>query len=48
MVGGRIALPSVGQQAEQHLEVMTPLGYVIRIASREPLGLVKDLLEVLR
>ena len=43
-----IALPSVGRQAEPVLEVMTPLGYVIRIASQEQLGWAKGLLEVLR
>lgn len=42
-----IALPSLGRQ-EPCLEVMTPLGYVIRIASREQLGWVKCLLEELR
>ena len=43
-----IALPSVGVRAEPVLEVMTPSGYVIRIASGEQLGWVKGLLEVLR
>jgi small-conductance mechanosensitive channel len=43
-----IALPSVGRQTEPVLEVMTPLGYVIRIASQEQLGWAKGLLEVLR
>ena len=43
-----IALPGVGRRAEPVLEVMTPLGYVIRIASLEQLGWAKDLLEVLR
>lgn len=43
-----IALPSVGREVEPVLEVMTPLGYVIRIASQEQLGWIKGLLEVLR
>lgn len=43
-----IALPIAGRQTEPVLEVMTPLGYVIRIASHEQLGWVKGLLEVLR
>lgn len=44
-----IALPSVGRHAAVPvLEVMTPLGYVIRIASQEQLGWAKGLLEVLR
>lgn len=43
-----IALPSVGVRAEPMLEVMTPSGYVIRIASQEQLGWAKGLLEVLR
>ncbi|MBC7502383.1 MAG: hypothetical protein H7315_18080 [Herminiimonas sp.] len=42
-----VALPSVGGRAEPALEVMTPSGYVIRIASHEPLGWSKGLLEVL-
>ena len=43
-----IALPGVGRRSEPVLEVMTPLGYVIRISSQEQLGWAKDLLEVLR
>jgi hypothetical protein len=43
-----IALPCVGRQAEAVLEVLTPSGYVIRIASQEQLGWAKGLLEVLR
>ena len=43
-----IALPSVGGRAEPVLEVMTPSGYVLRIASGEQLGWAKVLLEVLR
>lgn len=43
-----IALPSVGGRVEPVLEVMTPSGYVIRIASGEQLGWAKVLLEVLR
>lgn len=43
-----IALPSVGARAAPVLEVMTPAGYVIRIACQEQLGLAKGLLEVLR
>ena len=43
-----IALPNVGLQPAPVCEVVTPLGYVIRIASQEQLGWVKDLLEVLR
>jgi hypothetical protein len=43
-----IALPNVGGRAEPVLEVMTPAGYVIRIASQEQLGWAKGLLEVLR
>lgn len=43
-----IALPHVSAQAAPVCEVVTPLGYVIRIASQEQLGWVKGLLEVLR
>ena len=43
-----IALPSVGVRAEPMLEVMTPSGYVIRIASEEQLGWVRSLLEAIR
>lgn len=43
-----IALPSVGRLTASVLEVMTPSGYVIRIASQEQLGWAKGLLEVLR
>ena len=43
-----IALPGVGGLAASVLEVMTPSGYVIRIASLEQLGWAKGLLEVLR
>lgn len=43
-----IALPNVGLQAAPVCEVVTPLGYVIRIASSEQLGWVGSLLEVLR
>lgn len=43
-----IALPSVGLQSAPVVEVMTPLGYVIRIASQEQLGWIKGLPEVLR
>lgn len=43
-----IALPSVGARAAPVLEVMTPSGYVIRIASQEQLGWAKGMLEVLR
>jgi len=43
-----IALPGVGGRAEPVLKVMTPLGYVIRIASEGQLGWAKGLLEVLR
>ena len=43
-----IALPFVGRLAEPAMELQTPHGYVIRIASREQLGWVKGLLEVLR
>jgi hypothetical protein len=42
-----ITLPTLDRQAEA-LEMMTPLGYVIRISSVEQLGWVKSLLEVLR
>lgn len=43
-----IALPNIGPQAASVCEVVTPLGYVIRIASQEQLGWVRSLLEVLR
>lgn len=43
-----IALPFVGRPAEPAMELQTPHGYVIRIASLEQLGWVKGLLEVLR
>lgn len=43
-----IALPRIDGQREPVLELQTPLGYVIRIASAEQLGWVKGLLEVLR
>ena len=43
-----IAMPNVGPQATPVCEVVTPLGYVIRIASQEQLGWVKSLLEVMR
>ena len=43
-----IALPNVGPQAAPVCEVVTPLGYVIRIASQEQLGWVRSLLEVIR
>lgn len=43
-----IALPNVGPQAAPVCEVVTPMGYVIRIASQEQLGWVRSLLEVLR
>lgn len=43
-----IALPFVGRPATPALELETPHGYVIRIASGEQLGWVKSLLEVLR
>ena len=43
-----IALPNVGLQGSPACEVVTPLGYVIRIASHEQLGWVGSLLEVLR
>lgn len=43
-----IALPELGRQEASALEMMTPLGYVIRISSAEQLGWVKGLLEVLR
>jgi hypothetical protein len=43
-----IALPFVGRLAEPAMELQTPHGYVIRIASLEQLGWVKGLLEVLR
>jgi hypothetical protein len=43
-----IALPKLGRQEASALEMMTPLGYVIRISSVEQLGWVKSLLEVLR
>ena len=43
-----IALPFIGQPGKHALELETPHGYVIRIASLEQLGWVKGLLEVLR
>ncbi|MEO6626195.1 MAG: hypothetical protein ABIN37_15400 [Burkholderiaceae bacterium] len=43
-----ISLPNLGPQAVPVCEVVTPLGYVIRIASQEHLGWVRSLLEVLR
>src|SRR4051812_45733366 len=43
-----IALPFVGRPATPALELETPHGYVIRIASDEQLGWVKGLLAVLR
>lgn len=43
-----IALPELGRQEASALEMMTPLGYVIRISSAEQLGWVKGLLEALR
>jgi hypothetical protein len=43
-----IAFPLVGRPAKTALELQTPHGYVIRIASDEQLGWVKGLLEVLR
>lgn len=45
---GLIALPFVGRPAEPAMELQTPQGYVLRIASLEQLGWVKGLLEVLR
>ena len=43
-----IALPFVSRPASPALELETPHGYVVRIASLEQLGWVKGLLEVLR
>lgn len=43
-----IALPMAGRQTGPALELQTPHGYVIRIASLEQFGWVKGLLEVLR
>ena len=43
-----IALPELGRQGEPALEVRTPQGYVIRIASQTQLGWLGGLLEVLR
>lgn len=43
-----IAFPFAGQPATHALELETPHGYVIRIASCEQLGWVKGLLEELR
>lgn len=43
-----IALPKLDRQEAPTLEVMTPLGYVIRVSSAKQLGWVKGLLKVLR
>ncbi len=43
-----IALPEIGRPGEPALELRTPQGYVIRIASQAQLGLLGGVLEVLR
>lgn len=43
-----IALPQVGPHQGLALEVVTPLGYVVRLSSAEQLGWMQGLLEVLR